>query len=509
MNSTPSAPTRVSVKRVEAEAAAQSHSDGDFRAGDEVHRVRVGVVARWEVAVVGSDDGVALAPLDFRTVPLSDAGAAGVGQHGAADLFQRRLLAVPFYGRPDLLGPGGHHQTRSRHQTVGLGLAGHVGAPAHVLVGRVGAATHQRHRYLVREVVLGDFCRQCGDGTGPVRRVRAGDMGFQLGKVYFHDAVIVLRRVPLHLGVGGQQVAVLLGQGGEFRPSGRPQVGTHALVIGEYVPGGPQFGAHVGNGGLAGTTDGLGTRAEVFDDGVGAAGHGQHPGQMDDDVLGGSPPAHLSGKANPNQRGVSYLPGQAGHHVGSVGPADADGEHSQSAGVGSVGVGADNQPAGKGVVLQNDLVDNARPRLPEAHAELAAGGLQELVDLIALVEGVLQVRGSPDTGLDQVVAMDGGRNGYPGAPGLHELQDSHLSGYVLVGHPVRVEHDVALAGVQFRIRRVIQVSQHDLFRQGQRAVEARPDDFQLLFHLLVGVGNEFRGRVDHIHNFSPPQLGRT
>ena len=41
----------------------------------------------------------------------------------------------------------------------------------------------------------------------------------------------------------------------------------------------------------------------------------------------------------------------------------------------------------------------------------------------------------------------------------HELQDGHLTGYVLVGDPVRVEHDVALAGVELGALRVIQATE--------------------------------------------------
>jgi len=48
-----------------------------------------------------------------------------------------------------------------------------------------------------------------------------------------------------------------------------------------------------------------------------------------------------------------------------------------------------------------------------------------------------------------MVAVDGGWHGNFFSPGLHELQDRHLAGHVLVDDPIRVEHDVTFAGVKF------------------------------------------------------------
>lgn len=57
----------------------------------------------------------------------------------------------------------------------------------------------------------------------------------------------------------------------------------------------------------------------------------------------------------------------------------------QTASVGSVRVSPDHQQAGKGVVLQNDLMDDTGAWLPETHAVLGASGLQELVHLFVNV----------------------------------------------------------------------------------------------------------------------------
>ena len=71
--------------------------------------------------------------------------------------------------------------------------------------------------------------------------------------------------------------------------------------------------------------------------------------------------------------GIAHFPRQAGHDVGGVGPSNAYGQHSKAAGVGGMGVGAEDEAAGKCVVLQHHLVDDAATGLPEAHAVLAAG----------------------------------------------------------------------------------------------------------------------------------------
>ena len=293
----------------------------------------------------------------------------------------------------------------------------------------------------------------------------AGDVRFQRGQVNLHDAVVVLFRVLFHFGVGGEQVAVFGGDVGQFAPSGGAQVGRHALVVGEHVAGGAQFGAHIADGAFAGGGDGGGAGAEVFNDGVGAAGDGEFVGQLDDDIFGGRPAVHGAGEFDADDLGVADFPGQAGHYVGGVGAAHADGQGTEAAAVDGVGVGADNQRAGEGVFFQHHLVDDAGAGLPEAHTVAAAGRFQELIDFVAFVEGVLQVGRGAHAGLDEVVAVDGGGDGHAVAPGLHELQNRHLTGDILVGYPVGTQVDVAFAGAQVGFGYVVQMRKQQLFRQ--------------------------------------------
>ena len=84
--------------------------------------------------------------------------------------------------------------------------------------------------------------------------------------------------------------------------------------------------------------------------------------------LGAVQPLICAGQVHADQLRVLDLPRHADHHVHRVGAAHAAGDHAQAAAVGRVAVGADDQPAGEGVVLQHDLVDDPRARLPEAHA---------------------------------------------------------------------------------------------------------------------------------------------
>ena len=64
--------------------------------------------------------------------------------------------------------------------------------------------------------------------------------------------------------------------------------------------------------------------------------------------------------------GSSSLPGQAGDHLDRVRAAHADRAGAEAAGVRRVRVGAEDQRAGKRVVLEHHLVDDARARAPRS-----------------------------------------------------------------------------------------------------------------------------------------------
>ena len=93
-------------------------------------------------------------------------------------------------------------------------------------------------------------------------------------------------------------------------------------------------------------------------------------------------------------------------------------------------------PAGEGVLLEDDLVDDPRARLPEPDAVPGRHGAQEVVDLLVGLLGHAEVDRGADLGLDQVVAVDRRRHPHLGQAGGHELEERHLGGGVLHGHPV-------------------------------------------------------------------------
>ena len=154
--------------------------------------------------------GTASAATDRRHWPMH--GPAGVGQHGAVDVLQRLHLAVALDRRAHLLGARRHQERHGGLEAVRLGLLGDVGGAAHILVGRVGAAADQRRRDLVDELVLriGHLGGELGDRARAVGRMRADDVGLELGQVELDDAVVVFLGIGLDFLVRFEQMLVLL-----------------------------------------------------------------------------------------------------------------------------------------------------------------------------------------------------------------------------------------------------------------------------------------------------------
>ena len=140
--------------RIETDLARKGGGDDQFGRADEGERVAVGVVATGEVAVEGSDDRVLLVAFEVFALPLTDAGSAGVGQHGRASGLEGLNLTVALDRGADLLRARRHQQGCAEFESGFGGLAGDVGGAAHVLVGGVGAGANQRVLHFER-VVLG------------------------------------------------------------------------------------------------------------------------------------------------------------------------------------------------------------------------------------------------------------------------------------------------------------------------------------------------------------------
>src|SRR4029079_1912639 len=108
---------------------------------------------------------------------------------------------------------------------------------------------------------------------------------------------------------------------------------------------------------------------------------------------------------------MEHLPGEVGHHLTGIGPADADRQSAQPTTVWRVRVGPDDQAARKRVILQYDLVDDACAGLPESDPVLLRRRREEIIDFLVFVHRAKEIFFRPHLGADQVIAVDGARDG--------------------------------------------------------------------------------------------------
>ena len=295
------------------------------------------------------------------------------------------------------------------------------------------------------------LARASAPTAAPTRLARSGECGPLING--FNSSRSISIELVVHRPVVGAQIAAdLVGRIGDGFAAGRLQVHRHVVVIAEHAARGTDLGAHVADRGLAGCRNGVGAGAEVLDDRAGAALDGQHPSHLQDHILGRRPAAEGAGQLDADHLRPADVEREAGHHIDGVSASDTDGDHAEAAGVRRVAVGADHHSAGKRVVLQHDLVDDAAARPPEADAVLGADGTQEVVDLPVGVDGDAEVDASADLGGDQMVAVNGGRHRCGRQTRGHELQQRHLCRRVLHGHPVGAEVVVGTASLD-RCRR--------------------------------------------------------
>ena len=148
------------AQRIEREATRERVGHHDLGAADERIGARIAVVAALEVPVVGVEDRVRVAFLHVVALPLADAGAAGVREHGGAHRLEVRELSVAPDRLVDLLGARRHPQLRLGARAVRARLARDVGGALQILVGGVRAAPDQRRAQTVRIAVLLHVGRQ-------------------------------------------------------------------------------------------------------------------------------------------------------------------------------------------------------------------------------------------------------------------------------------------------------------------------------------------------------------
>ena len=159
-----------------------------------------------------------------------------------------------------------------------------------------------------------------------------------------------------------------------------------------------------------------------------------------------------------------------------------------------MGICADHHAAGESIVFQNDLVDDACPRTPEAHAIAACGGSEEVIDLTVRFLCLGQIKSGAATGTNEVVAVNRGRHGGGAASGVHELQHCHLCRGVLHADAVGMKESIGCAAAEtVGGGRHCKVSTEDFFSVGQGTPHdgAEPADFfavcfiEGFYHLFV------------------------
>ena len=148
-------------------------------------------------------------------------------------------------------------------------------------------------------------------------------------------------------------------------------------------------------------------------------------------------------------------------------------------------VGADEESTRESIVLQHDLVNDARAGFPETNVVLCARGGQEVVDLLVDLVGAGQILLTADLGLDEMVTVDGGGSGDGRKTGRHELEDGHLGGGVLASYTVGTELEIAGATLNLLAVGVVQMRVENLLGKGERPVQTATDNAQVLAHLGV------------------------
>ncbi|KAH6609638.1 hypothetical protein Trco_002984 [Trichoderma cornu-damae] len=467
---------------VEGGGAGKRHGGDDLGRGEEVHGFGVAVVPAAEVAVVGGQDGVGR-PLGDAVLPLplADAGAAGVGQQDAPGGLKRRQRAVALQGGADLLAAGGDVEVGGGLEARGGRLLEEALHAGHVLVGAVGAAADEAGRQLLGPPLVPDGVLELGQGGGQVGGEGPVDVGLQLGEVDGDELVVLGALVGLEAEAGVRRRAAsgeaLQGPDVLNGPAAARgfEVPRRGLGVGEDGRGRAHLGAHVADGGHAGGAQRVDARAEVLDDGAGAAADGQLARQLQDDVLGRDPVAQPAGEPHAEDLWGPELPRRADQGLHGIGAADADRHGAEAAGVGAVAVRPQHHQARQRVVLQHGLVDDARAGRPKVHAVPARRRLQEVEDLLVRPDARGQVVvGAPGPD-NQVVAVDAGRDRRPLEAARHELQQRHLRRRVLHVDPVGLQQQVRLAAdaapvvrvAEQRLLHVVQVAVQDLLGQRQ------------------------------------------
>ena len=243
-------------------------------------------------------------------------------------------------------------------------------------------------------------------------------------------------RIIVNLGIRAQVICHFICQFCHCSSSGGPQVFTHIFIIGKYGGCSTNLCTHVANGPLAGTRQMIGTRTKILHDRSGSAFCRQDAGYLQDDILGRSPSIQLACEFDADQFWKLQFPGHSRHDIHRIGAAHTDGHHTQPAGIHCMAVCTNHHTAGESIIFQNHLVDNPRTRFPESEAVFIGDRFQKIIDFTIHILSLEQICIGVLPGLDQVIAMDGGRHSSLCFSSHHELQQGHLCSRILHSHTV-------------------------------------------------------------------------
>src|SRR5208283_4018834 len=128
-------------QRIECEFSSQRERCDNFRACDKRMRRRIRVVASGKIPIVRGNNGVLFPHLYIMPFPLSDAGAACVGENEPANIGQRLQLAIALDRRANLLAARSNGKFRFCFQSSSEGLLRDRCCSLDIFIRRIRAAS--------------------------------------------------------------------------------------------------------------------------------------------------------------------------------------------------------------------------------------------------------------------------------------------------------------------------------------------------------------------------------
>ena len=109
-------------------------------------------------------------------------------------------------------------------------------------------------------------------------------------------------------------------------------------------------------------------------------------------TLGSRPAANLASQIDTNDLRALELPRDVSHDVNGIGTANTARNHGETASVRDMRIRANHHTARECVVLEDDLMDDTRARLPELDTILFGSALQEVKDFAVVINGTLALQ---------------------------------------------------------------------------------------------------------------------